>query len=181
MEDQTYDPEVSTYFHDKYRGQKTKSEYPLARAFAMMWLNMNGFEIRVDSNAKKIASKLGLVPEGKKVGYAKKAIVAWHLTAIQESRTKPKEVIAKDFYSSQSWRAARFQALKKSGGRCVLCGSPPGKYSLHVDHIKPRSLYPSRALDPDNLQCLCRDCNLGRSNKDATDWRRPRPKILPTE
>ena len=67
--------------------------------------------------------------------------------------------------------AARFEALKKSNGRCVLCGSPPGEYSLHVDHIRPRSLYPEGELDPKNLQVLCRDCNLGKMNRDQTDWR----------
>jgi 5-methylcytosine-specific restriction endonuclease McrA len=40
---------------------------------------------------------------------------------------------------------------------------------LHVDHIKPRSL--GGTNDPDNLQTLCRKCNIGKSNKDDTDLR----------
>ena len=42
---------------------------------------------------------------------------------------------------------------------------------LQVDHIKPRSKFPHLALEISNLQVLCRDCNLGKGNRDATDWR----------
>ena len=42
---------------------------------------------------------------------------------------------------------------------------------IHVDHIKPRSKYPHLALVFENMQILCEDCNLGKSNVDATDWR----------
>jgi 5-methylcytosine-specific restriction endonuclease McrA len=76
------------------------------------------------------------------------------------------------FYESPAWRAVRYQALKRSGGCCQCCGERASKgRPLHVDHIKPRSRYPALELDPDNLQVLCVDCNLGKSNKDATDWR----------
>jgi len=45
------------------------------------------------------------------------------------------------------------------------------KCEMHVDHIKPVSLYPELKYDPDNLQVLCRDCNLEKSNKHETDYR----------
>jgi hypothetical protein len=79
----------------------------------------------------------------------------------------------RDFYSSPSWIALRYQILKKHGGRCHCCGATAassGK-SMHVDHIKPRSIYPDLALEPSNLQVLCYDCNIGKSNIDETDWR----------
>jgi 5-methylcytosine-specific restriction endonuclease McrA len=44
--------------------------------------------------------------------------------------------------------------------------------TLHVDHILPRSIYPEFALDIQNLQILCEDCNLAKSNTSAMDWRR---------
>lgn len=77
------------------------------------------------------------------------------------------------FYWSEAWREVRYIALRRSRGVCELCGSGPtlGK-PLHVDHIKPRSKYPQLELDPDNLQVLCFDCNLGKSNTDEIDWRR---------
>lgn len=42
---------------------------------------------------------------------------------------------------------------------------------MHVDHIKPRAKFPELALVLDNLQVLCRDCNLGKRHLDETDWR----------
>ncbi len=78
-----------------------------------------------------------------------------------------------DFYNSRDWQACRFDALKKSKGCCVLCGRSPREHGvvLHVDHIKPRSKAPHLQLHRDNLQVLCKDCNLGKGNRDDTDWR----------
>ncbi|WP_232796123.1 HNH endonuclease [Citrobacter rodentium] len=42
---------------------------------------------------------------------------------------------------------------------------------MHVDHIKPRSLYPHLALDLSNLQIMCNECNVSKSNKDEIKWR----------
>jgi hypothetical protein len=54
----------------------------------------------------------------------------------------------------------------------VCCGARPTEANpLHVDHIKPRSKFPHLALSLSNLQVLCRQCNLGKSNTDDTDWR----------
>lgn len=54
----------------------------------------------------------------------------------------------------------------------MCCGANPSDgVKMHVDHIKPRSKFPELALVLDNLQILCEDCNLGKSNKDETDWR----------
>jgi 5-methylcytosine-specific restriction endonuclease McrA len=77
------------------------------------------------------------------------------------------------FYDSDQWRALRFAALKASNGQCVLCGrsSREHRVVLHVDHIKPRSRWPELELEASNLQVLCADCNLGKSNRDDTDWR----------
>ena|SRR5437899_1144892 len=76
------------------------------------------------------------------------------------------------FYDSPEWLAARYEALKLSGGKCCCCGERPSESNpLHVDHIKPRSKFPHLALALSNLQVLCKRCNLGKSNKDDTDWR----------
>ena len=96
-------------------------------------------------------------------------------TAKRESKltygNKPPKA-EKGFYWSDQWRALRYKALKASRGVCELCGEGPipGK-PLHVDHIKPRSKHPELELDLSNLQVLCFDCNLGKSNTDEVDWR----------
>lgn len=72
------------------------------------------------------------------------------------------------FYDSREWRELRYKVIKKHGRSCMACGSVE---RIHVDHIKPRSKYPELELDINNLQILCEDCNLGKSNIDETDWR----------
>lgn len=82
-------------------------------------------------------------------------------------------ILSDKFYNTREWRKLRYDALSKSDGRCCLCnmGKEHGKV-LHVDHIRPKSLYPEEALDPDNLQVLCEDCNMGKGNTDTKDWRK---------
>lgn len=85
---------------------------------------------------------------------------------------KPIRKDRKDFYESKGWLSVRYQALKIHGRKCQCCGSTPDDGAvIHVDHIRPRSIYPELALDLNNLQILCKHCNLGKSNTDETDWR----------
>jgi 5-methylcytosine-specific restriction endonuclease McrA len=72
------------------------------------------------------------------------------------------------------------QALKKYGTKCMCCGATPATGAvMNVDHIKPRKLWPSLALDINNLQILCHDCNHGKGNWDMTDWRNVNPIAFP--
>jgi 5-methylcytosine-specific restriction endonuclease McrA len=100
-------------------------------------------------------------------------------TRVRKARAKKtgyQERVA--FYDSDAWRALRYEALKAYGRRCMVCGATPEiGAQLHVDHIKPRSLYPELELVLGNLQILCRDCNLGKSNKDSIDWRQATEKV----
>lgn len=91
---------------------------------------------------------------------------------IDEVPWQPKNKKSGDFYRSKEWLSLRFQVLKAHKHICVLCGSTPETGAImDVDHIKPRSKYPHLALDINNLQILCRVCNLGKSNNDETDFR----------
>jgi len=72
-----------------------------------------------------------------------------------------------NFYESPAWQKLRYETLKKYR-KCCLCGSTG---NLHVDHIKPRSLFPNLELEASNLQILCKRCNLAKSNRDAEDYR----------
>ena len=86
-------------------------------------------------------------------------------------KTKRKKRKNETFYESREWRELRYEALKKHGRKCLCCGQQPPDVVLHVDHIKPRSKYPELELDINNLQILCKDCNLGKSNTDSIDYR----------
>lgn len=75
-----------------------------------------------------------------------------------------------EFYSTREWRSVRWQVISKSNGKCSVCGrtAKDDGVIIHVDHIKPRSKFPELELEITNLQLLCADCNLGKSNKTQT-------------
>ena len=80
-----------------------------------------------------------------------------------------KNNFADPFYSCEAWLKTRNYVIAKYGKICMKCGT--SKKQIHVDHILPRSKYPSLELEFDNLQVLCKDCNIEKSNKDYTDYR----------
>ena len=81
-------------------------------------------------------------------------------------------MMKKEFYKSSEWRQLRYLVLREQPRVCALCGRGKShNLSLHVDHIRPRSQHPELELDIENLQILCEDCNFGKSNKYADDWR----------
>ena len=60
----------------------------------------------------------------------------------------------------------RFNVLKRDNYKCKICGGSPAidnNIQLQVDHIYPFSKGGKTMLE--NLQTLCKDCNLGKSNK----------------
>lgn len=82
------------------------------------------------------------------------------------------DVTTTAFLDTYEWRKLRMEALKKYGPKCMCCGATPQTGAvMNVDHIKPRKLWPSLALDINNLQILCHECNHGKGNWDQTDWR----------
>lgn len=137
---------------------------------------------------------LQLHPELNKFGSLKKKETCWEFVYFaceelkintQRNEVKEKKFVAKaplkmeevktpfvDFYYSKEWRALRYRVLREYGARCQCCGATPEtSKQVHVDHIKPRSKFPHLELEFSNLQVLCEDCNLGKSNIDDTDWR----------
>lgn len=71
---------------------------------------------------------------------------------------------------SQEWRELRISVLLHYGRKCCLCGD--SEEVIQVDHIVPASVDWSRRLDFNNLQVLCKPCNLGKGNRYSEDWRR---------
>jgi len=59
----------------------------------------------------------------------------------------------------------RFLIMKRDNFKCCICGRSPAttpNLELHIDHIKPWSK--GGETVPENLQTLCSDCNLGKSD-----------------
>ena len=57
-------------------------------------------------------------------------------------------------------------AMQRSDGRCVACGS---KEDLEVDHIIP--VAKGGTNDTENLQMLCKPCNMSKGAKSMEEWR----------
>jgi 5-methylcytosine-specific restriction endonuclease McrA len=122
---------------------------------------------------ERLASHFPDAPKGKNAQYAFYCQKLGGETIPYTHRASPRRrMVGQVFYNSDDWRRVRYEALKRGKGCCDCCGARPTTGNpLHVDHIKPRSRFPELELDVANLQVLCRDCNLGKSARDATDWR----------
>lgn len=88
-------------------------------------------------------------------------------------RKRSRQQASWSFYKSAAWRELRARVFEKYHGKCCLCGRSHREdgVKIHADHIKPRSTHPRLELVEDNIQLLCEDCNLGKSNRYSTDWR----------
>lgn len=84
----------------------------------------------------------------------------------QEARPPRPAAVASERRSSRdpSLRM-RFRVLKRDNFSCRSCGASPALkpgLSLHVDHVRAWSLGGETITE--NLQTLCEQCNLGKSN-----------------
>jgi 5-methylcytosine-specific restriction endonuclease McrA len=92
--------------------------------------------------------------------------------AAADAQAKKKLGRSKNFYSTFQWRKLRYAVISECDGRCQACGrSAKDGITLNVDHIEPLSKAWDRRLDRSNLQVLCGDCNHGKLNYAAKDWR----------
>lgn len=73
-----------------------------------------------------------------------------------------------DIHCSRRWSSLRSAYMAAADKKCCKCGSVE---DLQVDHIQPVSKFPEKALDWDNLQILCGECNRHKSNTHSTDYR----------
>jgi len=71
--------------------------------------------------------------------------------------------------------SARYEVLKRAGGRCELCGVPIKERAIEVDHVMPRKH--GGTDDLENLQALCWKCNENKGARDATDFRLVRQEL----
>lgn len=170
------------------KGVSNGRKVNVARRQAVLVLKEAGQEVRGDLANLVLVNKLvetGKLADGfygrKKAG---SVLVAWYDrldTKIKGTRdvakprnvqtAKPQNVKSDEFLESWEWTNLRYRVLQFHGRKCQCCGAQPPAVVLHVDHIKPRSLYPELAMEFDNLQVLCAACNKGKSNKHFEDFR----------
>ena len=70
-----------------------------------------------------------------------------------------KQSSLKDTGSTTAWRKLRKRVLMRDAGACQICGLE----ATHVDHVIPRRLGGDDSMD--NLQALCRSCNLSKGGR----------------
>lgn len=123
-------------------------------------------------HAKKILLRLGIHTNSKKDKSKKTKTISTKITknVIKSDNFDP---TSDAFLKSFAWRRLRYQVLLKYESRCMCCGATPATGAMvNVDHIKPRKTHPHLALDFNNLQVLCSDCNHGKGNWNSTDFRK---------
>lgn len=156
----------------KHKSKLKKQAKRLRRkAFLVCQRKLGTLETDYIQIAKRIAFDLG--QDHKNISISRTDKLLSHYSGIQIHKSlefSRKKQKPKSFYESDEWRALRIEAFNIHGYKCLKCGAEP-PIELHVDHIKPRSLYPKLELDIDNLQILCKNCNLKKSNKHCTDYR----------
>ena len=76
----------------------------------------------------------------------------------------------------EAWEILRACVLRAFGPTCCHCGTNAQR--PQVDHIFPQSIWRERALDPDNMQVLCPDCNRIKGT-NAVDYRSDEHKSTP--
>lgn len=149
-----------------FKGKDHVSPYQLAStALAMDGIEKDdvvSYKKFVENNAEHILKSIG---KKKKIKIIDKKEMKRNTSNFEANKSK-------EFLSTYEWRKLRMEAIKKYGNSCQCCGaSPKNGAVLNVDHIKPRKFFPHLALDINNLQILCAECNHGKGNWDQTDWR----------
>ena len=81
----------------------------------------------------------------------------WKKFTENEHKNKPKK------QRKHISKSIRHEVFKRDDYKCVECGASNKETRLHIDHIVPVAQGGSDELD--NLQTLCEDCNLAKSDR----------------
>lgn len=77
----------------------------------------------------------------------------------------------REFWAKHSWSVLRMKVIREADFTCVKCGYRPPKSNawpeeeLVVDHIEP-IFAGGKEFDKNNLQVLCKKCNVEKTKKD---------------
>lgn len=148
---------------------KFYSENELFENLALVWMRLGKQPSKRD--LALIGSPISYKAYERRFGKWSLAVKAFveYFNNLQDSQSPFQEVSQPNRPVHQSPRdinlRTRYLVLRRDNYSCCLCGASPAKdptVELHVDHIIPWSKGGSTELN--NLQTLCRDCNLGKGN-----------------
>ena len=163
---------IKEYLDAKYGARATIMLYCEAKAFGIPWPLTSGWVQKYGNDEISSSQSIALQTALQK---STKASASKGLQVLQDAwlvlQNTP-EVTSRVFLESKAWKRLRYKALKIHGIKCQCCGASPGTGAvLNVDHILPRRLFPQNALQLENLQVLCADCNEGKGNWDMTSFK----------
>lgn len=76
------------------------------------------------------------------------------------------------FYATLAWKELSYRTRTRYPPRCMLCLKPGSETNpLVCDHIKPLRFNWELRLDPNNMQILCNNCNIGKGSHCDADYR----------
>lgn len=148
---------------------KFYSENELFENLALVWMRLGKQPSKRD--LALIGSPISYKAYERRFGKWSLAVKAFveYFNNLQDNQSSPQEVLQPNKPVHQSSRdinlRTRYLVLRRDNYSCCICGASPAKdpsVELHVDHITPWSKGGSTELN--NLQTLCRDCNLGKGN-----------------
>lgn len=148
---------------------KFYSENELFENLALVWMRLGKQPSKRD--LALVGSPISYKAYERRFGKWSLAVKAFveYFNNLQDNQSSPQEVLQPNKPVHQSSRdinlRTRYLVLRRDNYSCCICGASPAKdpsVELHVDHITPWSKGGSTELN--NLQTLCRDCNLGKGN-----------------
>ena len=120
-------------------------------------------EIKKDEEILGYETVYFLLPDGD----VKYPLKEWHKKISKEWRGKLKDKLGGKKKSNSKRKPLdsrlRHECFKRDNYKCLDCGATKEKTILHADHILPVSQGGTDELD--NLQTLCENCNLAKSNR----------------
>ena len=142
----------------------------LVRSTLLKYFGLSGFSTNMRIG-EKIAEEMDwAVPRGKKSN--RKAMNRFYKSLKPKGGGRHKRSSSRMFYKSDEWISLRIRLYKEFPRTCMKCGAQGADgHEIHADHIKPRSKYSDLELSYENLQVLCKKCNMGKSNLNEVDYR----------
>lgn len=83
----------------------------------------------------------------------------WKPDVAEVPKKKKSKKRVKSLGIDRRWMRLRAKVLDHYGAACMRCGAVRPNAKIHVDHIKPKSIYPELRYVFSNLQVLCEPCN----------------------
>jgi len=118
----------------------------------------------ITDNAFNTLLQNGLIVQKKDKYHQGEKAKRYEFVGWDEFSKKKKKIKIKKISNISIPPNVRFNVFKKCNYSCKFCGRNVNDgVKLEVDHIIPKSKGGSNHID--NLQILCRECNIGKGNK----------------